>query len=85
MDSKDYWLNFHYGRARTKRTEEVTQCKEEGPTSIFGEGARVQLPSMDGTPIEAAKMRRSPGSRISGTTKKQDNLDSSDAIGRKKL
>jgi hypothetical protein len=44
----------------------------------------VQLPSTDGTPIEAAKMRRSPGSGISGITTKQDKLNSSNAIGRKK-
>ncbi len=52
---------------------------------FFGEGARVQPPSTDGTPIEAAKTRKSPGSGISGATKKQDQRDCSNAIGQKKL
>ncbi len=51
---------------------------------FFGEGVRVQPPSTDGTPIEAAKTRRSPGSGISGITKKQDKRNCSDTIGQQK-
>ncbi len=73
------------GEQKQSAPKKTRSARKKDLLAFFGEGARVQPPSTDGTLIEAAKMRRSPGSGISGTTKKQDNLDSSDAIGRKKL
>jgi hypothetical protein len=72
------------GEEEQSAPKKTPSARKKDLLAFFGEGARVQPPSMDGTPIEAAKVRRNPGSRILGTTKKQDNLDSSDAVGRKK-
>jgi hypothetical protein len=72
------------GEQEQSAPKKTRSARKKDLLAFLGEGARVQPPSMDGTPIEAAKMRRSPGSGILGTTKKQDNLDSSNAIGRKK-
>jgi hypothetical protein len=84
MDSKDYRIHSNDRGMRTMRTKEDMQCKKERLTSIFGEGARVLPPSMKGTPIDAAKTRRSPGRGATGTKKKRDNLDIDDGIGKKK-
>jgi hypothetical protein len=84
MDTKYYYVNPQYGRARTKCTKEDTQCKEEGPASILWGRGTCAPPSTDDTPIEAAKTRRSPGSGISGATKKRDKRNCSNAIGQKK-
>ncbi len=44
----------------------------------------MQPPSTDGTPIDAAKMRRSTGSVTSGPRKRRDKTNGSNAISRKK-
>jgi hypothetical protein len=53
--------------------------------SFFREGARMPPPSKEGTPINAVKMRRTPGSGASSSKKKRDKTNSNDAIGQKKL
>ncbi len=73
------------GEQEQSASKKTRSARKKDLLAFFGEGARVQLLSTDGTPIEAAKTRRSPGSGISGATKKQDKRDCSDAIGRKKL
>jgi hypothetical protein len=72
------------GEQEQSAPKKTHSARRKDLLAFWGEGARVQPSFMDGTPIEAAKMRRSPGSGILGTTKKQDKLDSSNAIGRKK-
>ncbi len=72
------------GEREQSSPKKTRSARKKDLLAFLGEGAHVQLPSMDGTPIEVAKMRRSPGSGILGTTKKRDILDSSNAIGRKK-
>ncbi len=72
------------GEQEKSAPKKTRSARKKDLLAFFGEGACVQPPSMDGTPIEAAKTRRSPGSGISGATKKRDKHDCSDAIGQKK-
>ncbi len=72
------------GEQEQSAPKKTCSARKKDLLAFFGEGARVQPPSMDGTPIEAAKTGRSPGSGILGATKKQDKHDCSNAIGQKK-
>jgi hypothetical protein len=58
-------------------------ARKQGLMAFFGEGARV-LPSTNGTPIDAVKMRRTLKNRESGSKKKRDNGNGNKTIGRKK-
>ncbi len=58
------------GEREQSAPKKTCSARKKDLLAFFGEGARVQLPSTDSTPIEAAKTRRSPGSGILGATKK---------------
>jgi hypothetical protein len=58
--------------------------KEAGPHGIFQERLRVQPPSMEGTPIKAVTMQRTPKSGDSGSKKKRGKANGSKTTGRKK-
>ncbi len=58
------------GEQEQSAPKKTRSARKKDLLAFLGEGACVQLPSMDGTLIEAAKMRSSPGSGILGTTKK---------------
>jgi hypothetical protein len=64
--------------------KKTRSARKKDLLAFFGEGARVLPPSMEGTPIDAAKTRSSPGRGATGTKKKRDNLDINDGIGKKK-
>jgi hypothetical protein len=52
--------------------------------AYFGEGPRVQPPSMEGTPIEAVTRQRTPKSGDPGSKKKRGKANGSKTTGRKK-
>jgi hypothetical protein len=58
------------GEREQSAPKKTRSARKKDLLAFFGEGARVQPPSMDGTLIETAKTGRIPGSKISGTTKK---------------
>ncbi len=72
------------GEQEQSAPKKTRSARKKDLLAFFGEGARVQPPSTDGTPIDAAKMRRSTGSVTSGPRKRHDKTDGRDAIGRKK-
>ncbi len=72
------------GEQEQSAPKKTRSARKKDLLAFFGEGARLLPPSMEGTPIDAAKTRRSPGRRATGTKKKRDNLDIDDGIGKKK-
>ena len=72
------------GEQEQSAPKKTRSARKKDLLAVFGEGARVQPPSTDSTPIDAAKMRRSTGSITSGPRKRRDKTDGSNAIGRKK-
>jgi hypothetical protein len=61
------------------------QARKQGLMAYFGEGSQVQPPTMEGTPIEAVTMQRTPKSSDSASKKKRGKADGSKTTGRKKL
>jgi hypothetical protein len=72
------------GEQEQSAPKKTRSTRKKDLLAFFGEGARVQPPSTDDTPIDAAKMRRSTESVTSGPRKRRDKTNSSNAIGRKK-
>ncbi len=72
------------GQREQSAPKKTHSAREKDLLTFLEEGARVLPPSMEGTPIDAAKMRRSPGRGATGTKKKRDNLDINDGISKKK-
>jgi hypothetical protein len=72
------------GEQEQSAPKKTRSAQKKDLLAFFGEGARVLPPSMEGTPVDTAKTRRSPGRGATYIIKKRDNLDSDDGIGRKK-
>jgi hypothetical protein len=72
------------GEREQSTAKKSRSAQKQGPIAFFGEGARVPPPSMDGTPIDAVKMRRTSKNGESGSKKKRDKGDGNKTIGRKK-
>jgi hypothetical protein len=72
------------GEQEQSAPKKTRSARKKYLLAFFGEGARVLPPSTEGTLIDAAKTRRSPGRGATGTKKKRDNLDIKDGIGKKK-
>ncbi len=72
------------GEQEQSTPKKTHSARKKDLLAFLGEGARVLPPSMEGTLVDAAKTRRSPGGGATDIIKKRDNLDSDDGIGRKK-
>jgi hypothetical protein len=74
---------------KTEEREQSTAKKSRSARkkdllSFFGEGAQMPPSSKEGTPVDAVKMQRTPGSGAISSKKKRDKTDGNDAIGQKK-
>ncbi len=72
------------GEREQSTAKKSHSARKKDLLSFGGEGARMPPPSKEGTPIDAFKMRRTPGSGASSFKKKRDKTDGNDAIGQKK-
>jgi hypothetical protein len=72
------------GEREQSTAKKSRSARKQGLTAFFGEGARVPPLSMDGTPIDAVKMRRMLKNRKTGSQKKRDKGNGNETIGRKK-
>ncbi len=72
------------GEREQSTAKKSRSARKDDLLSFFREGARMPPPSKEGTPINAVKMRRMPGSGASSSKKKRDKTNGNDAIGRKK-
>jgi hypothetical protein len=58
------------GEQEQSALKKTRSARKKDLLAFFGEGARVQPPSTDGTPIEAAKNKKEPRKRNIGRHKK---------------
>jgi hypothetical protein len=72
------------GEREQSPAKKSRSTRKQGLMAFFGEGARVSPLSMDGTPIDVVKMRRTLKNGESGSKKKRDKGNGNKTIGRKK-
>jgi hypothetical protein len=82
--TRDITSHKQTGEREQSTAKKSCSARKQGLMTFFGEGARVPPPSMDGTPINAVKMRRTSKNGESGSKKKRDKGDGNETIGRKK-
>jgi hypothetical protein len=70
---------------REQSAPKKTRCeRKQGLLKFFRDGARVPPPSTEGTPMDAAKMRRNSATGTSGSKNKRDSIDGKEVISSKK-
>jgi hypothetical protein len=72
------------GEREQSTAKKFCQVRKQGLLKCFGEGPRVQPPSMEGTPIAAVMLRQTTKSSNPGSTKKRDTSNGNKTIGRKR-